>query len=208
MYQPLKILPLGFVEREDKSRLNKNFKAVITDYISPTKFAREYSKFSDVELFKSLKKGLKYVTDEKHRCIICGSMEEEGIVGNPKKYLPPTFNDYAFLDKGNFICANCLWSMKQEKLLGNTLILKNKVIYLQDGKMDIKNPKDQQKFRNEFFRNLDLLKPPFLISLKSGKNTQHTCFKGKVAISNAMIPISYGTEEIGGLFVSLNLLWQ
>ena len=192
---PCYIPTRSLVEKEDKSRLNKNFKAVITDYISPTKFAKEYSGFSDVELFKSLKKGLKYVTDEEHRCIICGSIEKEGILGNPKDYLPNTFNDYAFLDKGDFICSNCLWSMKQERILGNTLITKDRVIYLQGGKMDIKNPKDQQKFRDEFFRNLDLLKPPFLISLKSTANAQHTVFKGKVAISNAMIPISFGTEE-------------
>ena len=190
-YMPTRSL----IEREDKSRLNPNFKAVITDYISPSKFAREYSGFDEVELFKTLKKGLKYVTDEEHTCIICGSKEKEGILGNPKNYLPVTFNDYAFLDKGNFICSNCLWSIKQEKLLGNTLITKDKIIYLQGGKMSIKNAKEQQKFRDEFFRNLDLLNPPFLISLKSTKNAQHTVFKGKVAISNAIVPITYGTEE-------------
>ena len=85
--------------------------------------------------------------------------------------------------------------MKQEKLLGNSYIDKNGVTYLQGGKMSIKGAKEQQKFRDEFFRNLDILEPPFLISLKSTANAQHTVFKNKVAISNAMIPVSFGTEE-------------
>ena len=94
------------------------------------------------------------------------------------------------------MCHSCWWSMKNEKVLGNTLIKKGgEVVYLQGKKMSQKNPKEQQKFRDKFFRNLDLLKPPFLISLKSTANSQHTVFKGKVAISNAMVPISYGTDE-------------
>lgn len=192
-YMPTKSL----IEREDKSRTNKSFDALKNiDYISPAKFARKYSEFDEVELFGKLSKKVKYLNDNtKHRCVICKSIEKEGLLGNPKNILPITFNDYAFLDKGDFICSNCLWSMKQERLLGNTLISKDKVFYLQGGKMDIKGAKEQQKFRDEFFRNLDLLKPPFLISFKSTANAQHTVFKGKVAISNAIIPISFGTEE-------------
>ena len=190
-YMPTKAL----IEKEDRSRLNKNFKVSISNYISATKFARKYSQFDEIELFNTAKKEIKHITDQEHTCIICGSKEKNGLLGNPKRILPITFNDYAFLDKGDFICSDCLWSMKQERVLGNSYIDKNEVTYLQGGKMTIKGAKEQQSFRNKFFRNLDLLKPPFLISLKSTANAQHTVFKNKVSISNAMIPISFGTDE-------------
>jgi len=192
-YMPTRAL----IEMKDKSFENPNFIA-LTDvaYISASRFARENSNFDEVELFGKLNKKIKYTNNnQEYHCIICGEKEKEGLIGNPKNILPKTFNDYAFLSQGEFICANCLWSMKQEKLLGNTLIDKNKITYLQGGKMSIKGAKEQQKFRDEFFRNLDLLKPPFLISLKSTANAQHTVFKNKVAISNALIPISFGIEE-------------
>ena len=191
-YMPTRAL----IEIEDKSRLNPNFNYFITNYISATKFARMSGFFEkDVSFLKKPVKDIYILNgEERHRCIICGSEETKGILGNPKKYLPKSFNDYPFLDKGNFICDDCLWSMKQERVLGNTLIKLDEVIYIQGKKMNVEK-KDQQKFRDEFFRNLDLLKPPFLISLKSTSNAQHTVFKNKVAISNAMIPISFGDAE-------------
>jgi hypothetical protein len=203
-YMPTRAL----IETTDESYKNKSFKvANDISYISASDFARKYSNFEDVELFKKLNKNLQYLTTNKeHTCVICGSKAEEGILGNPKHLLPKTFNDYGFLDKGNFICSACLWSMKQERVLGNTVIDTKKLFYLQGSKMDIKGAKEQQKFRDEFFRNLDLLKPPFLISLKSTANAQHTVFKNKVAISNAMIPISYGNEE--EMLVDVELLKQ
>ena len=187
----------SLIERKDKTINNNNFHGLKNiDYISAAKFAREYSKFDEVEIFQKLSKKVKYLNDNtEHRCIICKSIEKEGLLGNPKNILPTTFNDYAFLDKGDFLCLDCLWSMKQERVLGNTFISEDKVFYLQGGKMEIKGAKEQQRFRDEFFRNMDLLKPPFLISFKSTANTQHTVFKNKVAISNAMIPVSFGTEE-------------
>ncbi len=127
--------------------------------------------------------------------IICGEIVKKRIIGNPKEILPRTFNDYAFLAEGDFICGNCLWSMKQEKILGNTLVFKGDVIYMQGKNMKQKNAKEQQKFRDNFFRNIDEVKPLFLLSLKSTANTQHTVFKNKTSISNAMINVGFGNEE-------------
>ena len=206
-YMPTRAL----IEMQDKSYFKENFETLTdkherVEYLSASAFARMYAKdLEEVPLFEKVSKKVKYVNNEKHKCIICGSIKTEGLVGNPKHILPKTFNDYAFLDKGNFICSDCLWSTKQEKHLGNTYIDFEKMIYLQGGKMTIKGA-EQQKFRDDFFRNLDLLKPPFLISLKSTKNSQHTVFKNKVAISNAIIPISYGTEE--EVLVDVELLKQ
>lgn len=191
-YMPTRAL----IEIQDRSYFDKNFEYLSIPYISATKFAiKHQNKFPEYPLFGKVGKKVKYINDKEHRCIVCGSMEKEGLLGNPKHFLPPTFNDYAFLDEGNFICVNCLWTMKQIKNLPNTLITENNIVYLQGSNMKIKSPVKQKEFRSEFFTNLDKLKPPFLISLKSTQNAQHTVFKNKVAISNAMVPISYGTEE-------------
>ena len=207
----------ALVEKRDGTGDSDIYKAICdTKYISPTSFAWRQTLGKEgvigvlgTDLPNNSKKGVHPILtdDEKlfKHCILCGEKTGYGIVGNPKNYLPITFNDYGFIESGDFMCYNCWWSLKNEKILGNTLIKNNEeVIYLQGKHMSVKGTKEQQKFRDEFFRNLDLLEPPFLISLKSTANAQHTVFKGKVAISNAMIPISYGTDE--SIMVDVELL--
>ena len=196
--QPCYMPTRSLIERTDNTFDNPDFIALKDfEYKSAAEFAREC--FGDVSNvlneYKDSKKYVKVKDNKDNSCIICGKIEKEGIIGNPKHVLPSTFNDYPFLGKGKFICSNCLWSMKNEKNLGNTFISPEEVYYLQGKNMKVKTAKEQQEFRDKFFRNLHKLNPPFLISLKSTANSQHTVFKNKVAISNAIVPISFGNEE-------------
>ena len=194
-YMPTRSL----IEKKDETYKNNNFMALKNfKFISPASFAKNILKNKfELEDIKGSKKYKKVDNNTQDRCVMCGTIHKKGLKGNMKDIFPKTFNDYPFLSKGDFICIDCLWSIKQEneRILGNTFISPNKFFYLQGKNMSQKKPQEQQKFRDNFFRNLDTLKPPFLISLKSSKNAQHTLFKGKVAISNAIIPVSFGNEE-------------
>jgi len=193
--------PTAFVELQDTT-FNKNYTA-LTDinYTSATKFT--FSVLADCDISKFIKKGIEKIEDNtKLPCAACGSIEKVGLKGNIKKMMPNTFNDFPFFGKENFICKNCLCSLIKERDLGNSLIKKDGIVYIQGSKMEV-DKKLQKEWVKELFLNINAIELPFVISYKSSTKAQHTLFKNKLSISNAILPISFGDEF---RFVDIDLL--
>jgi hypothetical protein len=209
----------AWVETSDNSRNNKQFKSLKDfSFISNTHFlhnALEDSTKFNFDSFVAKKGYLKFDREESQgACGACGAETKKGIVGDLKKYFSATFNDFPEISTSSVLCEHCMWSTQSdsEKAIGFTLAHKNKVLYVQGGKMEVfsekktENSKLQSQYRKDLIYSLDAQKVPFSINWKTTTNTQHVGFKGKVSISNAMQVFNYG--DSGTEFVDIELLNQ
>ena len=185
---PCYMPPTSLIEYEPVEN-NRNYISLKEqDYIYPTEFA--YNAVKEV-----LPKPDYPQMIEAKICSACGKVHERG-VKLTDVFKPASNNDYAFLEKGDFICEYCDWSVKSDaqNYLGYLLIAQNRHKHIQGKNMEGENDKEKQEIRAQLFSNLDEQTPPFYIGIKSTKNQQHVVFKSTVSISNALIPIQYGND--------------
>ena len=185
---PCYMPPTSLIEYEPVEN-NRNYISLKEqDYIYPAEFAYNAVK-------KVLPKHDYPQILEAKTCSACGKVHDRG-VKLKDAFNPASSNDYAFLEKGDFICEYCDWSVKSkaQNYLGYLLIEQNRHKHIQGKNMEGENDKEKQDIRTQLFSNLDELTPPFYIGIKSTEKQQHVVFKSTVSISNALIPIQYGNN--------------
>lgn len=180
-------------------------------YVANVTFAREcvkgkpgFSEFTIDDIPQDRKKRWEPYNGELLRCAVLGTMHSKGAVGNMMTMMwvnAKNFTDQAFFQNNSFVSEDFLWSIKKDQLslLGDSLITKDALIYVQGKK------KEDGRRLPDFIANPTMLKPPFSLNVKTTANAQHVCFKGRVAISNAMFPMQLGGAT---LFVDGDLLMK
>jgi len=177
------------------------------EYLSNVSFIREIVKKTnnrDFELDFDMRSGMKddrkkrwvsQVDGEPLQCSILGTKHRSGYIGNPFVVLAqisPAFSDQAFVGRTEFLSEDLVWSMRESQIrnIGNTLISNDGIKYMA-GKQ-----KDESDYLPHFLMNHTNTSLPFSLNLKTTSNNQHVGFKGKVALSNALFPVQFGSKTL------------
>jgi CRISPR type IV-associated protein Csf3 len=203
---------VSLYEAHDESGGNKKLSVDLSQkYISNVSFARAcvkgkqgFSGFTIADIPQDRKKRWEIHDGEPLQCAVTGTMHPKGAKGNMTTMMginAKNFTDQGHFQNNSFLSEDFLWSIKKDQLslLGDSLITKTAFIHVQG-----KNKEEGSRFP-DFIKEPDRLKPPFSLNVKTTANSQHVCFKGRVAISNGMFPMQLGTST---LFVDGDLLME
>jgi len=203
---------VSLYEASDESWHNEGLSVdQLQEYVANVTFVREcvkgkagFSGFTIDDIPQDRKKRWEPYNGEPLKCAVTGTMHSKGASGDMMTMMginAKNFTDQAYFQNNSFVSEDFLWSIKKDQLtlLGDSLITKDALIHVQGKKKE-----DGSRFP-DFIKDPTKLKPPFSLNVKTTANSQHVCFKGRVAISNGMFPMQLGAST---LFVDGDLLMK